>query len=108
MTEVNDIVHWLRHGPMKDKENRRRGCGQTVTIEESEAIFVIYRAITKHPPASPPTTCAPRIRRRVSSRVVLILLSRLLDIQSTPSLLDSAPIWTALSEICGSNNQHRV
>ena len=40
----------------------------------------------------------------VSSRLVLILLSRLLDIQSTPSLLDSAPIWTALSEICGSNN----
>jgi hypothetical protein len=24
MTEVNDIVDWLRHGPMKDKENRRR------------------------------------------------------------------------------------
>jgi glyoxylate carboligase len=40
----------------------------------------------------------------VSSRLVLILLSRLLDIQSTPSLLDSASIWTALSEICGSNN----
>jgi hypothetical protein len=39
MTEVNDIVDWLRHGPMKDKENRRRGRGH----EESEAIFVISR-----------------------------------------------------------------
>jgi hypothetical protein len=47
MTEVNDIVDWLRHGPMKDKENRRRVRGQTVTIKESEAIFVIYRAIAK-------------------------------------------------------------
>ena len=47
MTEVNDIVDWLRHGPTKDKENRRRGRGQSVTIEESEAIFVIYRAIAK-------------------------------------------------------------
>jgi hypothetical protein len=37
MTEVNDIVDWLRHGPMKDKENRGRG------HEESEAIFVISR-----------------------------------------------------------------
>jgi hypothetical protein len=47
MTEVNDIVDWLRHSPMKDKENRRRGRGQTVAIEEPEAIFVIYRAIAK-------------------------------------------------------------
>jgi len=47
MTEVNDIVDWLRHGRMKDKENRRRGRGQTVAIEEPEAIFVIYRAIAK-------------------------------------------------------------
>ena len=47
MTEVNDIVDWLRHGPMKDKEHRRRGRGQSVTIEESEAIFVTYRAIAK-------------------------------------------------------------
>jgi len=42
---VNDIVDWLRHGPMKDKENRRRVRGQT--LKESEAIFVIYRAIAK-------------------------------------------------------------
>ena len=47
MTEVNDIVDWLRLGPMKDKENRRRVRGQTVTIQQSEAIFVIYRAIAK-------------------------------------------------------------
>jgi hypothetical protein len=46
-TEVNDIVDWLRHGPMKDKENGRQVRGQTVTIKESEAIFVIYRAIAK-------------------------------------------------------------
>jgi hypothetical protein len=52
MTEVNDIVDWLRHGPMKEKENRRRGRGQSVTIEESEAIFVIYRAIAKLAPSS--------------------------------------------------------
>jgi hypothetical protein len=45
MTEV--IVDWLRHVPMKDKENRRRGRGQSVTIEESKAIIVIYRAIAK-------------------------------------------------------------
>ena len=25
MTEVNDIVDWLRHGPMKEKENRKTG-----------------------------------------------------------------------------------
>jgi hypothetical protein len=47
MTEVNDTVDWLRHGPMEDKENRKRGRGQSITIEESEAIFVIYRAIAK-------------------------------------------------------------
>ncbi len=47
MTEVNDTVDWLRCGPMKDKENRRRGRGQSVTIEESKAIFIIYRAIAK-------------------------------------------------------------
>jgi hypothetical protein len=47
MTEVNDTIDWLRYGPMKDNENRRRGRGQSVTIEESEAIFIIYRAIAK-------------------------------------------------------------
>ena len=47
MTEVNDTVDLLRHGPMKDIEHRRQGRGQTVTIEESEVIFVIYRAIAK-------------------------------------------------------------
>ena len=47
MTEVNDTVDWLRYGPMKDKENSRRGCGQSVTIEQSEATFIIYRAIAK-------------------------------------------------------------
>jgi hypothetical protein len=47
MTEVDDTVDWLRHGLMKDKENRRRERGQIVTIEESEVIFVIYRAIAK-------------------------------------------------------------
>lgn len=46
-TEVNEIVDWLRHGPKKDKENRRWGRGQTVAIEESDVVFVIYRAIAK-------------------------------------------------------------
>lgn len=46
-TEVNEIVDWLRHGPTKDKENRRWGRGQTVAIEESVVIFVIYRAVAK-------------------------------------------------------------
>lgn len=46
-TEVNEIVDWLRHGPKKDKENRSWGRGQTVAIEESDVIFVIYRAIAK-------------------------------------------------------------
>ena len=32
---------------MKDIEHRRQGRGQTVTIEESEVIFVISRAIAK-------------------------------------------------------------
>jgi len=47
MSEVNDIVDWLRQGPMQDKEHRKRGRGQSVIIEETEAIFVIYRAIAK-------------------------------------------------------------
>jgi hypothetical protein len=47
MTEVDHIVYWLRHGPMDDKEDSIRRYGESVTIEESEAIFVIYRAIAK-------------------------------------------------------------
>jgi hypothetical protein len=42
MTEVNDIVDWLRHGPMKDKENRRRGAA-TRNPKRS----LLYRAIAK-------------------------------------------------------------
>ncbi|MET0675938.1 MAG: hypothetical protein ABW175_09085 [Bradyrhizobium sp.] len=47
MTAVDHFVDWLRHGPMagmKDSGGRR---GQSVTIEESDVIFVIYRAIAK-------------------------------------------------------------
>jgi hypothetical protein len=47
MTEVNDIVDWLRCGPVKDKEHGRRGRDQSITIEEAEAVFVIFRAIAK-------------------------------------------------------------
>jgi hypothetical protein len=47
MTEVGPLVDWLRHGPMADKKASGGRCGQSVTIEESDVIFVIYRAITK-------------------------------------------------------------
>jgi len=45
--KVDDIVSWLRHGEIEHKDNGKNGLRESSTINESEVIIVIYRAIAK-------------------------------------------------------------
>ena len=44
---VDDIVSWLRHGEIEHKDNGKNELRESSTINESEVIIVIYRAIAK-------------------------------------------------------------
>ena len=44
---VDDIVSWLRHGEIEHKDNDKNELRESSTINESEVIIVIYRAIAK-------------------------------------------------------------
>jgi hypothetical protein len=47
VTGANDVINWLKHGEIKDKVTGKNKRHETATIEELEAITVIYRGITK-------------------------------------------------------------
>jgi hypothetical protein len=47
VTGANDVINWLKHGEIKDKAAGKNRRYETATIEELEAITVIYRGITK-------------------------------------------------------------
>ena len=47
MKRVDDIVRWLRHGETGHKDNGKNELRESSTINESEVIIVIYRAIAK-------------------------------------------------------------
>jgi hypothetical protein len=44
---ANDAINWLKHGEIVDARTGKRRRYETATIEQLEAIVVIYRGITK-------------------------------------------------------------